>query len=212
MKDDNHNKVYELGRQMCDIGKTMNDPIKPLSEETAQELIGKWEKICKEWDSKKKEIVDSIFNENDMEKKKMTKAEAFEWLKCKKVSVSCREISEKVQSKLFACGVQWKTGGTDFCDYGNYYVINSHGLLGHCDGMGSYWECLINEELSADDILSIEIVDENRSDDELVEIVELGKKIQCLLSKLSGHKHVVITEDDVILYDEGMSLFHSDPF
>jgi hypothetical protein len=142
----------------------------------------------------------------------MTKAEAFEWLKCKKVSVSCREISEKVQSKLFACGVQWKTGGTDFCDYGNYYVINSHGLLGHCDGMGSYWECLINEELSADDILSIEIVDENRSDDELVEIVELGKKIQCLLSKLSGHKHVVITEDDVILYDEGMSLFHSDPF
>jgi hypothetical protein len=144
--------------------------------------------------------------------KKMTKAEAFEWLKCKKVSVSCREISEKVQSKLFACGVQWKTGGTDFCDYGNYYVINSHGLLGHCDGMGSYWECLINEEISVDDILSIEIVEENRSEDELVEIVELGKKIQCLLSKLSGHKHVVITEDDVILYDEGMSLFHSDPF
>ena len=87
----------------------------------------------------------------------MTKAEAFEWLKCKKVSVSTREMGRKVQSKLFACGVQWRTGGTDFCDYGNYYVINSHGLLGFCDG--PYYECLINEEISADDILSIEIVD-----------------------------------------------------
>lgn len=144
--------------------------------------------------------------------KKMTKAEAFEWLKCKKVSVSTRETSRKVQSKLFDCGVIWKNGGTDFCDYGNYYVINSHGLLCHCDGMGSYWECLIIEEISADDILSIEIVEENRSEDEVVEIVELGKKIMCLLPKLSGHRHVVITETDVLLYDEGISLYHSDPF
>ena len=108
------------------------------------------------------EVLDTSKGIYIMEKKtrKMTKAEAFEWLKCKKVSVSCREISEKVQSKLFACGVLWKNGGTDFCDYGNYYVINSHGLLTHCDGMGSYWECLINEEISADDILSIEIVEE----------------------------------------------------
>ena len=188
--------AFEVNRQMCDL-------------EIDRE---RWDKIGKEWDSKKKEIVYSIFNENDMEKKKMTKAEAFEWLKCKKVHVSCRETSEKVQLKLFACGVQWKNGGTNFCDYGNYYVINSHGLLGHCDGMGPYWECLINEEISADDILSIEIVEENRSEDELVEIVELGKKIMCLLPKLSGHRHVVITETDVLLYDEGMCLFHSDPF
>lgn len=188
--------AFEVNRQMCDL-------------EIARE---RWDKIGKEWDSKKKEIVYSIFNENDMEKKKMTKAEAFEWLKCKKVSVSCREISEKVQSKLFACGVQWKNGGTFFCDYGNYYVINSHGLLAHCDGMGSYWECLINEEISAEDILSIEIVEENRSEDEVSDIVELGKKIQSLLSKISGHRHVVITEDDIILREEGMCLFHSDPF
>ena len=147
-----------------------------------------------------------------MEKKKMTKAEAFEWLKNTKVSVSTRETSRKVQSKLFDCGVTWKNSGTDFCDYGNYYVINSHGLLAHCDGMGSYWECLINEEISADDILSIEIVEENRSENELDEIVELGEKIQRLLPKLSGHRHVVITETDVLLYEEGMCLSHSDPF
>ena len=188
--------AFEVNRQMCDL-------------EIDRE---KWDKIGKEWDSKKKEIVESIFKGNDMEKKKMTKAEAFEWLKNKKVSVSCREISEKVQSKLFACGVQWKSGGTDFCDYGNYYVINSHGRLGHCDGMASYWECLIYEEISAEEILSIEIVEENRSKDELVEIVELGEKIQRLLPKLSGHRHVVITETDIFLYKEGMCLSHSDLF
>ena len=147
--------------------------------------------------------------------KKMTKAEAFEWLKNKKVSVSCRDISRKVQSKLFACGVQWKNGGTDFCDYGNYYVINSHGLLGHCEGMGSYWECLINEEISADDILSIEIVGEKKKSEEeeaLDKIASLGAQIVDILLRMKGHHHVIITETSVAFHDEGMSLFHADPF
>ena len=146
----------------------------------------------------------------------MTKAEAFEYLKGKKVRVCDRETSEKVQLKLFACGVQWKNGGTDFCDYGNYYVINSHGLLTHCAGMGSYWECLINEEISADDILSIEIVEEEKRSEEddiiaaIATITEMGKRISGLLTKLGGH--VVITENDVILHKEIVCLFHSDPF
>ena len=132
--------------------------------------------------------------EEDMEKKKMTKAEAFEWLKCKKVHVSCREISEKVQSKLFACGVQWKNSGTEFCDYGNYYVINSLGLLGHCDGMGSYWECLINEEISADDILSIEIVEDTKPDCERNEHV---KALQELIVKSGLIACIIISKNDV---------------
>ena len=74
--DDTHDKVYGLNKQMCDLDIPLRNPIKPLSEETAQELIGKWEKIGKEWASKKKEIVESIFvnitNEksNIMEEKK----------------------------------------------------------------------------------------------------------------------------------------------
>ena len=119
----------------------------------------------------------------------MTKAEAFEWLKCKKVSVSTRETSKKVQSKLFDCGVIWKNGGTDFCDYGNYYVINSHGLLTHCDGMGSYWECLINEEISADDILSIEIV-EGTPEFSYEKVVERAKPLMHYLSE-TGHTEVI---------------------
>ena len=126
--------------------------------------------------------------------KKMTKAEAFEWLKCKKVSVSTRETSEKVQSKLFDCGVIWKNGGTDFCDYGNYYVINSHGLLTHCDGMGSYWECLINEEISADDILSIEIVEDTKQDCERNEHV---KALQELITKSGCIDCIIISKNDI---------------
>lgn len=111
--DYTHEKVYELNRQMCDLDIPLRDPIKPLSEETAQELIGKWEKIGKEWASKKKEIVD----ENKSEE-------------------------EKALDKISCLGAQ--------------------------------------------------IVD--------------------ILLHMKGHHHVTITETDVILYDEGMSLFYSDLF
>ena len=136
-------------------------------------------------------------NDKVMEKRKMTKAEAFEWLKCKKVSVSTREISEKVQSKLFDCGVIWKNGGTDFCDYGNYYVINSHGLLTHCDGMGSYWECLINEEISADDILSIEIID-GTPEFSYEKVVELAKPLMEYLNDTGCSERICVSYDHIV--------------
>lgn len=174
--------AFEVNRQMCDL-------------EIARK---RWDKIGKEWDSKKKEIVESIFKGNDMEKKKMTKAEAFEWLKNKKVSVSCRDISRKVQSKLFDCGVTWKNGGTDFCDYGNYYVINSHGLLGHCDGMGSYWESLICEEISADDILSIEIVEEEDELNSYAKIAKLAQPLMDYLREIRSSERICISQENVV--------------
>lgn len=36
--DETHDMFYELNKQMCDLGKTMNDPMKPLSEEAIQEI------------------------------------------------------------------------------------------------------------------------------------------------------------------------------
>lgn len=33
-----HDKVYGLNKQMCDLGKTMRDPMKPISEEAIQEI------------------------------------------------------------------------------------------------------------------------------------------------------------------------------
>lgn len=199
--DDTHDKVYELNKQMCDIGKTLSNPLGTLSEEAIQEI------------AKALEITrnpKSIMEEKKT--KKMTKAEAFEWLKCKKVSVSCREISEKVQSKLFACGVQWKNSGTEFCDYGNYYVINSHGLLAHCDGMGSYWECLINEEISADEILSIEIVEEKYElEFNYDKAVELAKPLMQYLNEVGCKDSIRISQLGIVhepmstlLFDNGI--------
>lgn len=169
--------AFEVNRQMCDIEKDLSE-------------AGYFRKICEGQIEARKKLI-------DMEKKKMTKAEAFEWLKCKKVSVSCQEISEKVQSKLFDCGVIWKNGGTDFCDYGNYFVINSHGLLAHCDGMGSYWECLINEEISADDILSIEIV-EGTPEFSFKKVVELAKPLMEYLNDTGCTDQIGVSYDHIV--------------
>lgn len=141
--------------------------------------------------------------------KKMTKTEAFEYLKGKRVV--CDGLNnEDVQRKLFEVGIRWRGGKEDVTAAAPFLFINPDGIT-HCGSL-AWFNLHEYEEISADDILSIEIVEENRSEDELVEIVELGRKIQSLLPKFSGHRHIVITEDDVILYDEGMSLFHSDPF
>jgi hypothetical protein len=199
--DDTHDKVYELNKQMCDIGKTMNEPMKPLSEEAIQE-IAKALEITRN----PKGII--------MEKKtkKMTKAEAFEYLKEKKVDASINE--REVQLKLFSLGVVWYTLDSKPTLCVGYLLIDKECHMTHCGSDWDYYKTHHYEEISSDDILSIEIVDENKSEDEdiLDEIVELGKKISCLLPKFSGHRHVVITETDVLLYDEGMCLFHSDPF
>ena len=124
----------------------------------------------------------------------MTKAEAFEWLKCKKVRVCDREMNDKVQSKIFACGVEWKGHSTDVYYYGDYLVINHEGFLCHCDGMGSYWECLINEEISAGDILSIEIVEDTKQDCERNEHV---KALQELIVKSGCIDCIIISKNDV---------------
>lgn len=120
----------------------------------------------------------------------MTKAEAFEYLKAKKVSVSDAEMNDRVQSKLFACGVQWKNGGTNVCYYSDYLVITPHGLLCHCDGLGEdYWNRLFHEEISADDILSIEIV-EGTPEFSYDKVVELAKPLMHYLSE-NGHTEVI---------------------
>ena len=173
--------AFEVNKQMCDIDRLIS--VEEMAERYNKQIL-----------QSRLEGLSAWLKLQDMEEKntkKMTKAEAFEWVKCKKVSVSCPERNEKVQSKLFACGVQWRDGSTYFCDYGNYYVIDSHGLLGHCDGMGPYWECLINEEISADDILSIEIIEEKyESEFNYDKAVELAKPLMHYLSE-TGHTEVI---------------------
>jgi hypothetical protein len=180
--DDTHDKVYELNKQMCDIGKTILTKNKDIMEEKKT--------------------------------KKMTKAEAFEWLKGKKVYANGK--GKEVQMKLFECGVSWATNHFVYYDFGDYLLIDTDGYLYHCGHEGdSYWRAHHFEKISADDILSIEIVDENKKSEEeeaLDKISCLGAQIVDILLHMKGHHHVTITETTVALYDEGMCLFHSDPF
>ena len=146
------------------------------------------------------EILEEILKEKNrfMEEKKtkkMTKAEAFEYLKGKKVRVSDEEMNDRVQSKLFACGVQWKGGSTNVCYYSDYLVINPEGFLCHCDGLGEdYWNSLFHEEISADDILSIEIVDDTKPDCERNEHV---KALQELIAKSGCIDCIIISKNDI---------------
>jgi hypothetical protein len=145
--------------------------------------------------------------------KKMTKAEAFEWLKGKRVNANGK--GKDVQMKLFECGVGWANNHFVYYDFGDYLLIETDGYLYHCGYEGdSYWRLHHFEEISADDILSIEIVDENKTEEEkaLDKISCLGAQIVDILLHMKGHHHVTITETTVALHDEGMCLFHSDPF
>lgn len=200
--DDTHDKVYELNRQMCDLGKTMNDPMKPLSEEAAQEIA----KALEITRNPKGIIME------EKKTKKMTKAEAFEYLKEKKVNA--KDKDRVVQMKMFDCGIKWRCGEPAYYNFGRYLFIDNEGFLLHCGNDEEYWKRHAYEEISADDILSIEIVEEKEcSEEDALDLIStVGARLSEVLRRMAGHKHVVITEDDVILYDEGMSLFHSDPF
>lgn len=182
--------------------KKLSDPLDPPSEETMYGMRRVLEKGLTK-------------NENKMEEKKtkkMTKAEAFEWLKCKKVD-TCGH-GEEVQKKLFECGFSWVNGHKGYYDFSDFLILDDEGHISHCGCRAAdYWLSHCYESVSVEDILSLVINGKEKTMEEeaLDEITELGKRISSFLSVLGGG-HVNITVDDVTLYGVGMSLFHSDPF
>ena len=215
-----HDKVYELNKQMCDMRVRIADK---LAKDVVEGVrTPDWAKnmlagIPEQLSRAEYEILDEILKEKNrfMEEKKtkkMTKAEAFEWLKCKKVDTI--GLGEEVQKRLFDCGVKWANGKCEYYDFSDYLLIENNGDLYHCGNCGeSYFRMHHFEEIYAHDILSMEIIDENKSEEEkaLDKISRLGAQIVDILLRMKGH-HVTITETTVALYDEGMCLFHSDPF
>lgn len=122
-----------------------------------------------------------------MEKKTrtMTKAEAFEWLKGKKVNCydGTNNLYCKLVKKMWDCGCEYK----GFMCPPTYSVsalaVDRKGRIGHVPT--EVFERYINlpfEAISADDILSIEIVDEKKEEIENVNI-ELEKWIGVIRDK-----------------------------
>lgn len=182
--DDTHYKVYELNKQMCDIDKHLSE-------------AGYFGMICEGQVEARKKL-------KDMEEKKinpMTKAEAFEYLKGKKVYANGR--GKEVQMKLFECGVGWATNHFVYYDFGDYLLIETDGRLYHCGHEGdSYWRAHHFKEISADDILSIEILEDKNN--EFVDCSEPCPEIKAVQELLRNSKHlkdkiIVITKDNAAI-------------
>lgn len=112
--------------------------------------------------------------------KKMTKAEAFEWLKCKKVNT--KDKDRVVQMKMFDCGIKWISGESEFYNFGGLLLINNEGFLLHCGNDEEYWKLHSYEEITAGDILSIEIVEEKKEESENIHN-DLEKWIEIVRNK-----------------------------
>lgn len=115
--------------------------------------------------------------------KRMTKAEAFEWLKGKKVA--CNGSNEElVQRKLFEVGIMWRNGTTDVLEGAPFLFINPNGIT-HCQS-GEWFYAHEYEMISADDILSIEIVEDKKEEAENINN-DLDKWIEIVRNKYCRH-------------------------
>lgn len=148
--------------------------------------------------------------------KKMTKAEAFEYLNGKKVRTKGNH--EKVLRKLFDLGFVCKCTRDTRVDL-DWQLCEVYGLTISNDEVAWWYnpylfETYFADAVTADDILSIEIVNDKqcKKEDAFYLISTIGARLSEVLRRMGGHKHVVITEGGVILYDKGVSLFHSDQF
>jgi hypothetical protein len=133
-----------------------------------------------------------------MEKKTMTKLEAFEYFKRKKILAEGEDANIGVQKMLFQCGIEWANGGRVPCYHSDYLIVGENGRLYHCGCDDRYWFAFYYESVDADDILSIEIVEDKKN--EFVDCSEPCpeiKAVQELLRNSNGLKDkiVVITKD-----------------
>ncbi len=130
--------------------------------------------------------------------KKMTRAEAFEYLKGKRVA--CYSINEElVQRKLFEVGIRWRGGKADVTDAAPFLFINPNGIT-HC-GSREWFDLHEYEEISADDILSIEIVDEKNGLDKDCAMSHAMEIMRWLREKSSPHTTMIIDGNHVELLE-----------
>lgn len=101
-----------------------------------------------------------------MEKKRMTKQEAIELLKNRKVYVNGK--SAEIQRKLFELGFEWSAVGKVVGNKRAPFLMIDDNKILHCGyDMSSFWEDK-KTEISAEEILAIEVVKELKENDVLV--------------------------------------------
>lgn len=137
-----------------------------------------------------------------MEKKKMTKAEAFEYLKNAKIYVGCKR--DAVLRKLFDIGLEW-TGGGRNADLGwdsdaeVYGLISRDGKVTWVHSMNMKWldNLAVPLELRANDVLSIEIV-EGTPKFSYEKVVELAKPLMEYLNDTGWMEQIGVSYDHIV--------------
>lgn len=142
-----------------------------------------------------------------MEKKKMTKAEAFEYLKNKKIDASYNE--SEVQLKLFSLGVVWCTLDSGPTLDVKYLLIDKECHMTHCGCNLNHYKTHYYEEISADDILSIEIV-EDTPKFSYEEVVELAKPLMEYLNETKCSERICVTYKSVVAEPMASLIFEND--
>lgn len=194
--------AFEVNRQMCDIDKHLSE-------------AGYFRKICEGQIEARKKLI-------DMEKKKMTKAEAFEWLKGTKVVLRTIDDQLDLQKRLFDIGYKWRLSGTQLLrlyDVSCVFFLGIDGFIQHeeyeDESNKLFCDTHVYKPIELCDILSIEIIEEAdglKYGSSWDEITRLGAQISKILDDMPGHCRVEITECTVNLYDVGVNLYHSDSF
>ena len=131
----------------------------------------------------------------------MTKAEAFEYFKGKRVA--CDNFNcVAIQHKFFDVGIKWRGGSTKATDErGSFIFVDLNGYLTHCNSR-VWFDTHEYEVLSADDILSIEIIEDKKN--EFVDCSEPCPEIKAVQELLRNSKHlkdkiIVITKDNAAI-------------
>ena len=178
--------AFEVNKQMCDIGRliSVEEMAKRYNKQISQSRLDGLSAWLKLQDMEEKKT------------KKMTKAEAFGWLDGKKIRTEGNH--GKVLRKLFDLGFVWKNLRDTRVDLG-WQPGEVYGLTISDDEV-AWWTTphLFDthgaDAVTADDILSIEIVDDTKPDCERNEHV---KALQELIAKSGCIDCIIISKNDI---------------
>lgn len=138
--------------------------------------------------------------------KKMTMAEAFEWLKGKKIKYICDAASEDTQAdkvEEFLKDVGCKYHFVNHISWRDWYwslygfIVDSKGeIYVAYENQMDFFEQNLNEPISVDDILSIEIVEEEK--EPLDKYDDFARRVAKIQEKIDDDEVCIITKGNFI--------------
>lgn len=170
-----------------------------MAEEKTCNLTLSWAIEWPSWIRTTEEMMEYIkkhYKTKNMEKKKMTKKEAFEYLKDRKIYVNGKSI--EIQMKLFEVGFAWPLSGKTvrYADRPFLYTNTNHLTSG--DDMYAFTSNAALE-ISAEEILAIEIAEEKPNYDEALRRIAQPIREYMRNHNISGR--LVVTKSSIAVED-----------